>query len=130
MLCSVECEDYFDCVPEQRVRTTSLRFRIPDLCLLRADAPVEQVVVTPPLLCIEVLSPEDTMRRMLVRVGDFLGMGVPEVWIFDPVERLVHVCGNGRLTEQRDGSLAVPEVPIRVSIAEVFSILDRKRRTV
>ena len=38
-------------------------FRIPDVCLLRADAPFESILRDPPLLCIEIMSPEDRRGR-------------------------------------------------------------------
>ena len=38
-------------VVELRTRVTPTRVRIPDVCLLRRDAPREPVTLTPPLLC-------------------------------------------------------------------------------
>ncbi|HWF07353.1 MAG TPA: Uma2 family endonuclease [Bryobacteraceae bacterium] len=46
-------------LPEQRVQVNATRFRIPDICLLGENAPPEQIIRTPPVLCIEILSPED-----------------------------------------------------------------------
>jgi Uma2 family endonuclease len=69
---------------EQRVRISASRYRIPDLCLLDAAAPREQVIETPPVLCIEILSPDDTLAGVQARIDDFLSMGVPEVWVIDP----------------------------------------------
>ena len=47
--------------PELRVQTSTAHFRIPDVCVLRDTAPFEQIVRTPPLLCIEILSWNDRM---------------------------------------------------------------------
>src|SRR5580704_5572361 len=44
---------------EQRVRTSASRVRIPDLCLVSRDLPVERVITQPPVVVIEILSPED-----------------------------------------------------------------------
>jgi len=57
-------------LPEQRMRISSTRYRVPDICLVSLDDPVEQILTKPPLACIEILSPEDTLRRMQQRVDD------------------------------------------------------------
>lgn len=126
LLCAPATESFFLCIPEQRVKVSDTRYRVPDLALLRYDAPDEQVVETAPLLCIEILSPEDTVSRTLVRVRDFLHMGVPEVWVFDPETGSVQVCAGSTIMVRSQGILQVPETPITVSIAEVFSALKRK----
>ena len=122
LLSAMQCEPYFEPFQELRVQVSPSRFRVPDLTLVAAGAPDEQIVRTPPLLCIEVLSPEDTMSRTLVRVRDFLAMGVPEVWIVDPELRSIHVCAGNTLTEHRTGSLIVPGTPVAVSLDQVFSV--------
>jgi Uma2 family endonuclease len=110
---------------ELRVQTSPRRFRVPDVAVLNADGPKEQIVRRPPLLCLEVLSPEDTLRRMLDRIQDYFIMGVPEVWIFDPQQRLVTVCApGGSTTERAFGLLELAGTPIVLDIAEVFSALD------
>jgi Uma2 family endonuclease len=81
------------------VQVSSTRFRVPDVCVLRKGAPRDQIVVEPPLLCIEVLSPEDTMGRTRQRVRDFLSMGVLEVWIVDPAARSISVCTGSTMVE-------------------------------
>jgi Uma2 family endonuclease len=120
-------EEYLWVNTELRVQVKPARFRVPDVCVRRADAPSEQVVHTPPLLCIEVLSPEDTVARTRAKVRDFLDMGVPAVWVIDPIARTATVCHGTIMVEQSSGELKVPETPITVALADIFKILDRRR---
>ncbi len=64
---------------------------MPDVCVVNARGPVEQIVRTPPMLCVEVVSPENRLQRLLTRAQDFHAMGVPDVWIFDPETRTVWI---------------------------------------
>ena len=48
---------------ETRIKVSSTRFRVPDVCVYEQE-PDEQVFKVPPLLIVEVLSPEDRMSRM------------------------------------------------------------------
>ena len=109
---------------ELRVQVKPTRFRVPDVCVMRRDAPREQIVRTPPILCIEVLSPDDTVKKTRERVRDFLEMGVREVWILDPATRSATLCAGSTSTEQIDGVLRIPGLPIELSLAEIFSVLD------
>ena len=58
--------------------------------MMKACREREQVISHPPLLCIEVLSPRDSLRAMRERVQDYFDMGVPAVWIFDPETRTAY----------------------------------------
>src|ERR1700719_214234 len=58
-------------VVELRTRVSPTR----DVCLLRRDPPREPVTITPPLLCIEILSPEDRLPRVLKVMDDYVKMG-------------------------------------------------------
>jgi Uma2 family endonuclease len=69
---------------EQRVRVAEKRVRVPDVCLISRDLPIEQVITRPPLVVIEVLSPEDRVRRYNERLEDYRAMGVPNIWVIDP----------------------------------------------
>jgi Uma2 family endonuclease len=111
---------------ELRVQVKPERFRIPDVCVRRADAPSEQIVRTPPLLCIEVLSPEDTVARTRARVRDFLEMGVHQVWAVDASTRSVMIFEDTTMIEQTSGTLRVPHTPVEVSLEDIFKVLDRR----
>ena len=111
-------------VPEQRVQTGALRFRVPDVCVISARRSKEQIIRSAPILCIEVLSPEDTFRAMRTRVEDFLTMGVPNVWIVDTGKRTLTVCAVSGDVEHRAGVVSVPGTAMSVDLAEVFGILD------
>ena len=123
MLSQTPFEAIFVCNPELRVQVSERRFRLPDLCLLSVDAPYEDVVRTPPMVCIEILSPEHTLARTMVHVHDFLAMVVPEVWIFDPAKRSVQVCTAEAILEHTEGVLTVPGTDAAISIAAAFSVL-------
>ena len=65
--------------PELRIQVAAERYRVPDITVLRRSDPKDPIVRVPPLLCIEVLSPEDRMQRMQERIGDYFRMGVAHV---------------------------------------------------
>ncbi|SNS76804.1 Endonuclease, Uma2 family (restriction endonuclease fold) [Granulicella rosea] len=111
-------------VTELRVQVKEERFRVPDVCILDADAPKEQIIYHPPLVCIEVLSPSDTIYGMRQRVRDYVEMGVRQVWIVDPKDRTAIVCEGNSMVEQTDGTLKLPGTKIEVPLADLFSVLD------
>jgi Uma2 family endonuclease len=111
-------------VPETRVQVKPTRFRVPDVCVLAGEAPTEQIIRYPPLLCIEALSPSDTIARMRDRIRDYLEMGVRQVWLLDPTSRSAMICVGNTMTEQTEGSLRLPGTAIAVALTEIFSVLD------
>ena len=109
---------------ELRVQINSSRFRVPDVTVLSASAPKEQIVRHPPLLCIEILSPEDTILRMKDRIQDYISLGVAQVWLFAPNTRTATICDGRTMVDVTTGSLTLPGTPITLSLAEVFRALD------
>ena len=91
--------------PEHRVQVKATRFRVPDICISAVGAPDEEIFTTPPALCIEILSREDTMSRIMERVKDYFAMGVPVCWIVDPIGRQGWAATPGHLDEATDGVL-------------------------
>jgi Uma2 family endonuclease len=86
------------------------------------DQEIEQVISRPPIVCIEILSPEDRWTRVEKRLEDFLTMGVERVWVFDPQERQVFECTQSGRREVLDDLLEAPPVSIRIS--ELMAELD------
>lgn len=111
--------------PEQRIRLTGQRYRVPDVCVTRRTKPKEQVITSAPLLCIEILSPEDTLGRLRRRVDDYLEFGTEHVWVVDPDSRKAYVCSKTGMQEPEGGVLSIPGTAIRVVLSELFAELDR-----
>lgn len=107
---------------ELRIRVSPSRVRIPDLCVIaKGDVP-NGILTQPPLVCIEILSPDDRWARVEKRIEDFLAMGVSHVWVFDPQERQVWDCmstGRRLVTEH---TLEAP--PVSIHLPELFAELD------
>lgn len=109
---------------EQRVQVCSDRYRVPDVCVMRKADQVHRIVKTPPIICIEVLSPEDRMQRVLERVRDFHRMGVENVWILNPFTRDAWIAQNDGSQQHVSDALVVEGTPIRIDLAEVWAELD------
>ena len=110
---------------ELRVQVAPTRYRVPDVCLLPADRLPKRIATEPPMLCIEVLSPEDRFSRARVKFEDYLRMGVPEVWVIDPEQRKAHVLTpDGAMREHRGGPLRLSGTEIAVDLDEIFRALD------
>ena len=107
-------------VPELRIRVADGRVRIPDLCVFLRD-PHQRVPSTPPFLCIEILSPEDRMSRIEVRISDYLSMGVNTVWVIDPETRQAYTTtAEEGLREVKSGVLRAESPVVEMALAEVF----------
>jgi len=109
---------------EQRVQVAPTRYRIPDVCVMPSTWKRTQIVHEAPLLCLEVKSPTFTLKRETTRAKDYLLMGVPEVWIFDPKLRTVYILREETMTEQREGILRLAGTLIEVNLAELFAVLE------
>jgi Uma2 family endonuclease len=114
----------FIAVIEQRVQVGPTRFRIPDVCVARLERPMPSIFRTPPLIVIEILSPEDRVIRMRKRVDDYLAFGIPNLWVIDPEERRAFIHTREGSTESPDLILHAKECDIVLPLPEVFEALQ------
>ena len=106
--------------PELRIRVTPARFRIPDICVFLSD-PGERVPSKPPLLCVEILSPEDRMSRVEARINDYLAMGVPYVWVLDPETNQAYTATPAEgLREVKSGALQTQDPVLELPLSDVL----------
>jgi Uma2 family endonuclease len=110
-------------LPEQRIRISASKYRVPDICLVSLDEPVEQILTKPPLACVEILSPEDTLRRMQERVDDYRDFGVPNIWILDPGSQKGYDCTSSGFLEVTE--FMVLGTPITLVLSELFARIRR-----
>ncbi|MGI8745269.1 MAG: Uma2 family endonuclease [Bryobacteraceae bacterium] len=106
-------------VPEQRVQVKASRFRVPDICVILGPDPQEQILTAPPFLCIEILSKDDTMSSMQERIADYIGFGVPYVWVLDPRSRRAYSVTAAGMQEAKE-VLSTKNPDIRVPLSEIF----------
>lgn len=112
-------------VTDVRTQVSRTHFRVPDVSVLRADAPREQIITHPPLIAIEILSPEDRLSRFQDRIDDYLAFGIENVWIIDPETRKAWTASATGLHIVQNGELTVPGTSIRVVLSDLFAELDR-----
>jgi Uma2 family endonuclease len=127
-LAKFEADDEYLIAQEQRVQVSPTRFRIPDTCVISSADEPQQIVTTSPLLCIEVLSPEDTYRRVYLKCQDYLRMGVPEVWIFDPETVAVDVLRGDTATKHHNGVLRLGGTPIELDLDMLRAAMVRRAK--
>jgi Uma2 family endonuclease len=98
-----------------RLRIAGDRYRVPDIMVVSDSAPFEKVVVTPPRLCIEILSPGDTLNKIWDRIEDYLNIGVPVCWIVDPETGSAWTATSAGLNKISDGILRAGEIEVPLS---------------
>ena len=105
---------------EQRVRVSDNRVRVPDVVVLTAG-PQPDVLTDPPLLVIEILSPDDSYSDTHERAQDYRAMGEETVWIIDPKTRSGRMCSGAEWVES--ARLEVKGAPLYVDLPALFSQL-------
>jgi Uma2 family endonuclease len=107
---------------ETRLQISPTRYRIPDVCAYDKE-PDESVFTHPPLLCVEVLSPEELMTRVMEVMHDYLSIGVPTVWVLDPVQKHAYFVDTAGLRPVTD-EIATADGRVRLTLDEIFSDND------
>jgi Uma2 family endonuclease len=108
--------------PELRVKVSPTRYRVPDVTVLDRDRPIEQIITQPPVAVFEVLSPEDTMTRMMRKLNDYSAMGIPQIWLIDPKGPKSWRFENGQLNPSL--TFGAPGERIHFSISAIEKLLD------
>ena len=109
--------------PEQRVQVKADRFRIPDVCVTEGE-PEEQIFTAPPLICIKILSPEDSLASLHTKVRDYLLFGVPYVWMLNPRTREAHIGSLTGYMLWATGALRTspPHPDVAIELDEFFQL--------
>lgn len=101
------------------------RYRYPDASFIRADRLGDQPFPSgymriAPDLVIEVVSPNDLAENLEERISDYLGAGVPLIWVLYPSTRKLYVIrgdGSARwigVDGQLEGESVVPGFSLRL----------------
>ncbi len=106
---------------ETRTRVTPTRYRVPDVVVVRGGKPTSRVITEPPLLVIEILSPEDRVSRMEPKIDDYLRFGVEYIWVIDPQTGNGHIYTAERRIVVEDGKFRTENPAIEMNFAELFA---------
>lgn len=106
---------------ELRVQVTPEDYRIPDVTVLDRALPIEQTITHPPLAVFEVLSPEDTVKRLKRKLADYAQMGIPQIWVVDPESGAFERYESGLLKP----ATRFEQGPIHFEVAEIATLLQR-----
>ena len=109
---------------ECRVQVSPTRFRVPDICVISLPARFESILTEPPLLCIEILSPEDTVTRTQSRFDDYLAMGVENIWLIDLIERRFWTVDADGLHPVKADAYTIAGTLVRIPLADIAAELD------
>jgi Uma2 family endonuclease len=118
-LCNREKQWGILVVLAQSVQVTTTHVRVPDISVLAGPPPAGGIVVEPPFLCIEILSPSDRMMEMQERIDDYLAFGVRYVWLLHPRARRAFEYTLDAVREVKDGVLRTDDPDICVPLVEL-----------
>ena len=105
---------------EIRTQVTKDRVRLPDVVVL-ARGVYPQTLIDPPLIVIEILSPDDSYVETKRLALDYHAMGIKNIWLFDPETRTAEMwTGSGWLAAER---LSVDDSPVYVDVPAIFAEL-------
>jgi len=101
---------------ETRMKLREGLYLIPDVAVFWPSAP-GLIPDSPPLVAIEVLSPDDRLTAVREKLQEYRAWGVPHVWLVDPYSRRLYTCDSG-LAEVT--SFTIPELSVKLGPAEIF----------
>jgi Uma2 family endonuclease len=118
-LLSVHLHGIGFCGTEVRMRLGSELFRIPDLVVFGGSPPRDEVPAAPPLVVVEITSPDDRHQDLLQKLEEYRAWGVRHVWVVEPELKAFYVYDAGGLARVSQFELA--EFGFRVTAADLFA---------
>ncbi len=113
--------------PECRIRTSETRYRVPDIAVMtRPFRQSERVVLDPPLIIIEIVSPDDRMRDFMQRFREYESLGVRHIILMDPADRTAVAFVKGDLVRVGDAGFELPGGRLPFDSRELLARLDEE----
>jgi Uma2 family endonuclease len=109
--------------PELRVQVAPTCFLVPDVTLLDRSLPIEQIVTHPPVAVFEILSPADTLKRVMANCGRYERMGIRTILVIDP-DGPKYQFVAGRLEPLEARAFDIPGSSARFDLDEIEKLLD------
>ncbi len=81
--------------PELRLKLRKGLYLTPDVSVFWPSPPPAAVPDTPPLVAIEILSPDDRLTAVREKFEEYRAWGVKHVWLVDPHSRRMYTCQAG-----------------------------------
>lgn len=107
---------------ELRIRVRENWYPIPDVCLYPLPAFEGRYPTEPPLLWIEILSPDDRMMDVWAKATELVENGVSYVWIINPETLESELRTSAGIAPVADKTLRIPNSPIVIPLAEVTAV--------
>jgi len=92
-------------------------YRIPDVAVFADREPVKIYPDTPPLVAIEIASPDDRLSETLTKLEEYRLWGVEHVWLIDPEERKLFAYDASGLHPV--AALQLPRYESSISLADL-----------
>jgi Uma2 family endonuclease len=105
---------------ELRVRVAPPRVRVPDVVIAEIPVPQEDVFTSPPYLCIEIMSPDDTKGSTQPSLDDYLNFGVPNIWVIDPWKHRGWVVTATGWARADDAIMRTADARVAMPLSEVL----------
>src|ERR1019366_3923365 len=71
------------CCTEVRMRLAEDLYRIPDVAVFEGEGPAEEIPVAPPMLVVEISSPDDRFYDLMQKFDEYRAWGVPHIWLVE-----------------------------------------------
>jgi Uma2 family endonuclease len=112
---------------EVRLKVAPEAEPVPDLIAVRGKF-TGRYPTEAPALCVEILSPRDTLAKTLEKAGSYISWRSQCVWIIDPEKRTAWTVSTGAENEPiwiaPNGTLRIEETAIELQL--LFAEVDRK----
>ncbi|MBN3895590.1 MAG: Uma2 family endonuclease [Nostoc sp. NOS(2021)] len=133
------CNSTWLCFRESGVRTGRNKSRLTDLCVVTLEQAREllntsAVFESPPLLIVEVVSPESVKRDYRHKRSEYAALEVPEYWIVDSLKAKISVLlledgfyeetvftANQQIVSRTFPELAIPAAHFVNAVDQVFT---------
>jgi len=102
---------------ELRVKISG-RHRVIDFCVFAGEEPKGRPPSGPPVIAVEILSPDDSMSKLIDKFQEYKSWGVKHVWLIDPDHKQFYTF-DGELRPVP--VLSLPEYGISITQHTLFS---------
>jgi Uma2 family endonuclease len=92
-------------------------YRIPDVAVFAGQLPEGPYPSTPPLVAVEIASPDDRLSETLQKFAEYLAWGIPHIWLIDPEAKKLYIYDETGLHPVQ--TLPLPQYDFAITLADL-----------